>query len=102
MPGSTSSVHVRALPEDPRTIKAIVDPYVTQLNAYNNTVVGQTTAPIDTLQAFTQETNGANLQADASVWELAQHGITDVDFHLSGAMTNKLMATAPPRPTRSR
>jgi hypothetical protein len=44
------------------------------------------------MAAFTSETNGANLQADASIWELAQHGITDVDFHLSGAMTNKLMA----------
>ena len=77
--------------EDP-TIKAIVDPYVAQLNSYNSKVVGQTTVPIDTLQAFTQETNGANLQADASVWELAQKGITDVDFHISGAMTNKLMA----------
>ncbi|MEW6059163.1 MAG: 5'-nucleotidase C-terminal domain-containing protein [Actinomycetota bacterium] len=72
-------------------IKAIVDPYVTQLNAYNSKVVGQTTAPIDTLNAFTEETNGANLQADASVFELTQRGI-DVDFHLSGAMTNKLIA----------
>ncbi len=79
-------------PEDP-AIKAIIDPYVTQLNTYNNMVVGQTTVPIDTMQAFTQETNGANLQAEASVWELAKQGITDVDFHLSGAMTNKLMAT---------
>jgi 2',3'-cyclic-nucleotide 2'-phosphodiesterase (5'-nucleotidase family) len=79
-------------PEDPAT-KAIIDPYVSVLNTYNNTVVGQTTAPIDTMQAFTQETNGANLQADASVWELAQKGITDVDIHLSGAMTNKLMAS---------
>jgi 2',3'-cyclic-nucleotide 2'-phosphodiesterase (5'-nucleotidase family) len=79
--------------EDP-TIKAIVDPYVAQLNAYNGKVVGQTTAPIDTLQAFTSETNGANLQADASVYELAKNGITDVDFHLSGAMTNKLVASA--------
>jgi 2',3'-cyclic-nucleotide 2'-phosphodiesterase (5'-nucleotidase family) len=78
-------------PEDP-AVKAIIDPYVTKLNAYNNQVVGQTTVPIDTMQAFTQETNGANLQADASVWELAHKGITDVDFHLSGAMTNKLMA----------
>jgi 2',3'-cyclic-nucleotide 2'-phosphodiesterase (5'-nucleotidase family) len=77
--------------EDP-TIKAIVDPYVAVLNTYNNKDVGQTTTPIDTRQAFTQETNGANLQADASVWELAQHGIS-VDFHLSGAMTNKLMAS---------
>jgi 2',3'-cyclic-nucleotide 2'-phosphodiesterase (5'-nucleotidase family) len=78
--------------EDP-AIKAIVDPYVAVINTYNNTTVGQTTAPIDTIAAFTQETNGANLQADASVWELASKGFTDVDFHLSGAMTNKLMAT---------
>jgi 2',3'-cyclic-nucleotide 2'-phosphodiesterase (5'-nucleotidase family) len=81
-----------ATPEDAAT-KAIVDPYATQLAAYNNKVVGQTTEPIDTLKAFTEETNGANLQADASVWELANNGITDVDFHLSGAMTNKLMAS---------
>jgi len=78
-------------PEDP-AIKAIVDPYVAQLATYNNTVVGQTTAPIDTLNAFTEETNGANLQADAAVYELAKNGIADVDVHLSGAMTNKLIA----------
>ncbi len=78
-------------PEDPAT-KAIVDPYVAALNTYNTTVVGKTTAPIDTVKAFTEETNGANLQADASVWELASKGVTDVDVHLSGAMTNKLMA----------
>jgi 2',3'-cyclic-nucleotide 2'-phosphodiesterase (5'-nucleotidase family) len=79
-----------ATPEDAAT-KAIVDPYVTALNAYNDQVVGQTTAPIDTMAAFTQETNGANLQADASLWALKQKGI-EVDFHLSGAMTNKLIA----------
>jgi len=74
-------------------VKAIVDPYVTFLTAYNATDVGATTAPIDTMQAFTQETNGANLQADASVYELETlHGIP-VDFHLSGAMTNKLIAS---------
>ncbi len=76
--------------EDP-TIKAIVDPYVNLLNAYNNTVVGQTTVPIDALQAFTQETNGTNLQADSAVFELGTHGI-NVDFHLSGAMTNSKVA----------
>jgi 2',3'-cyclic-nucleotide 2'-phosphodiesterase (5'-nucleotidase family) len=80
-------------PEDPQ-IKAIVDPYVAQLANYNNTVVGQTTVPIDALQAFTQETNGANLQAEAAVAELAKHGITDVDFHLSGAMTNSKIASS--------
>jgi len=87
---------VMATAEDAE-IKAIVDPYVAQLATYNNKVLGQTTVPIDTLQAFTQETNGANLQADASVAELASHGIT-VDFHLSGAMTNKAVATAGPYP----
>jgi 2',3'-cyclic-nucleotide 2'-phosphodiesterase (5'-nucleotidase family) len=82
-------------PEDAAT-KAIVGPYVTALNSYTGKVIGQTTTPIDSLTAFTQETNGANLQADASVRELAQRGI-NVDFHLSGAVTNKRIAdTATP------
>ncbi len=78
-------------PEDP-AIKALVDPYVAQLSTYYDRVVGQTTAPIDTQKAFTEETNGANLQADAAVYELGKNGITDVDVHLSGAMTNSLVA----------
>ncbi len=78
-------------------IKAIVDPYVAQLAVYNNTVIGQTTVAIDALKAFTQETNGANMQADAAVYELAKNGI-NVDFHLSGAMTNKAIATTGPYP----
>ncbi|MBI5963341.1 MAG: 5'-nucleotidase C-terminal domain-containing protein [Chloroflexi bacterium] len=78
--------------EDP-AVKAIVDPYVALLNTYNATPIGSTTAPIDTMQAFTQETNGANLQADASVYELSVKHSIPVDFHLSGAMTNKLIAT---------
>ena len=57
--------------------------------------------PIDALQAFTQETNGANLQADASVYELAEATASPVDFHLSGAMTNKAVATPPRRHARS-
>lgn len=86
--------------EDPDT-KTLLQPYVDLLTAYNNTVIGTTITPIDTdPEGFTQETNGANLQADAAVWklnkELASKGIT-VDFHLSGAMTNKLIAnTATP------
>ncbi len=80
-------------PEDAE-IKAIVDPYVAALNTYNNQVIGATTVPIDALQAFTQETNAANLQADASVFELAKNGITDVDVHISGAMTNRKVADA--------
>ncbi|MFZ2098466.1 MAG: 5'-nucleotidase C-terminal domain-containing protein [Anaerolineales bacterium] len=76
--------------EDP-TIKAIIDPYNALLQDYNNTIIGQTTVPLDALDAFTQETNGANLQADSAVWELADQGI-DVDFYLSGAMTNQRIA----------
>lgn len=72
-------------------IKAIVDPYSALLADYNNKPIGQTTQPIDTLKAYTEETNGANLQADASVYELQQHGITP-DFHLSGAMSNRKVA----------
>jgi 5'-nucleotidase / UDP-sugar diphosphatase len=73
-------------PEDP-AVKAIVDPYVAALAAFTNKVIGQTTVPIDTTNAYIGETNAANLQADAAVYELAKNGITDVDFHLSGAMT---------------
>jgi 2',3'-cyclic-nucleotide 2'-phosphodiesterase (5'-nucleotidase family) len=80
------------------TIKAIVDPYNALFAAYNNKFVGYTTVPIDALQAFTQETNGANLQADAAVWELANKGIPPVDFHLSGAMTNRKVAGTGPYP----
>ncbi|PKN93176.1 MAG: hypothetical protein CVU44_12165 [Chloroflexi bacterium HGW-Chloroflexi-6] len=81
-----------SIAEDAAT-DGIVTPYTTQLATYNSTVVGQTTTPIDTLLAFTQETNGANLQADASVYELETVHSIPVDFHLSGAMTNKLMAS---------
>jgi 2',3'-cyclic-nucleotide 2'-phosphodiesterase/3'-nucleotidase len=78
------------------TIVDIVAPYQALITTYNNTVIGSTTVPIDTLEAFTQETNGANLQADASVWKLESEGIP-VDVHLSGAMTNRLIAeTATP------
>ncbi|MCU0477312.1 MAG: bifunctional metallophosphatase/5'-nucleotidase [Chloroflexi bacterium] len=79
-------------PED-AAVKAIVDPYVTALAAYNDKVIGKTTVPLDALKAFTEETNAANLQADASVFELNRNGITP-DVHLSGAMTNKKVADA--------
>ena len=75
------------------TVKSIVDPYQTIITAYNNTEIGQTTVPIDALKAFTEETNGANLQADASVAELRGNNIK-VDFHLSGAMTNSKIAAS--------
>ncbi|CAG0993076.1 partial 2',3'-cyclic-nucleotide 2'-phosphodiesterase / 3'-nucleotidase / 5'-nucleotidase, partial [Anaerolineales bacterium] len=83
-------------PEDTE-INDIVTPYTNLLASYNNMEIGETTAAIDALQAFTQETNAANLQADASVFELAKNGVT-VDFHLSGAMTNKAVATTGPYP----
>jgi 2',3'-cyclic-nucleotide 2'-phosphodiesterase / 3'-nucleotidase / 5'-nucleotidase len=83
--------------EDP-AIKAIVDPYVAAFTTYNTQVIGQTTIPLDALQAFTQETNAANLQADASVYELETKNGIDVDFHLSGAMTNRAVATSGPYP----
>jgi 2',3'-cyclic-nucleotide 2'-phosphodiesterase (5'-nucleotidase family) len=83
-------VAAAATPEDPGIV-SIVQPYQNLINTYNNTTIGSTTAPIDTNDAFTQETNGANLQADASVWKLESAGIP-VDFHLSGAMTNRKIA----------
>lgn len=89
--GRYVKVSTTAHPEDP-AVKALVQPYQDLINAYNDTVIGQTTTPIDTQTAFTEETNGANLQADASVWKLENEGI-DVDVHLSGAMTNRLIAT---------
>lgn len=78
-------------PEDP-DIQAIADPYVALLNDYNNTLIGETTTPIDALEAFTEETNAANLQADASVYELEELNGIPVDVHLSGAMTNRKIA----------
>lgn len=81
--------------EDP-TVKAIVQPYDTFFQTFKNHVLGQTTVPIDTNLAFTQETNGANLQVDASLWKLNQvlSPTVHVDFHLSGAMTNAKIASS--------
>jgi len=68
-------------------VDEIITPYTNMLAAYNNRGIGNTEAPIDTTNAYVGETNAANLQADAAIYELGSHGITDVDFHLSGAMT---------------
>jgi 2',3'-cyclic-nucleotide 2'-phosphodiesterase (5'-nucleotidase family) len=76
---------------DPEMV-AYLQPFVDQLNAYTGTVIGQTTAPIDALQAYTQETSGANLQADSAVWELYDKEGVEVDLHLSGAMSNRAVA----------
>jgi 5'-nucleotidase len=72
-------------------MEAFLSPYIAEIDAYNSTEIGQTEVPIDSLEAYTEETNGANLQADAAVWELADNGVT-VDIHLSGAMSNRLVA----------
>ncbi|PWB53566.1 MAG: hypothetical protein C3F13_09155 [Anaerolineales bacterium] len=72
--------------EDP-AIQAIAAPYVALLSEYNNTIIGTTTQPIDTTNAYIAETNAANLQADAAVHELEVLNSIPVDFHLSGAMT---------------
>jgi 2',3'-cyclic-nucleotide 2'-phosphodiesterase (5'-nucleotidase family) len=88
-------VSLSSTDEDAAT-KAILDPYQSLLSSYNATIIGQTEAPIDALTAFTQETNGANLQADASLAKLSQEGIA-VDLHLAGAVSNKQIAgTATP------
>jgi 2',3'-cyclic-nucleotide 2'-phosphodiesterase (5'-nucleotidase family) len=72
-------------------LQAYLDPYIAEINAYNATEIGETLVPIDALEAYTEETNGANLQADSAIFELAQADIT-ADIHLSGAMSNKLVA----------
>ncbi len=69
------------------SIKSMITPYDAFLTTYRTRTLGMTYAPLDTTGAFTSETNGANLQADASVWKLRGQGLT-IDFHLSGAMTN--------------
>jgi 2',3'-cyclic-nucleotide 2'-phosphodiesterase (5'-nucleotidase family) len=67
-------------------------PFIAEIDAYNDTVIGQTEVPIDAREAYTEETNGANLQADAAVWELNDKKGVLVDMHLSGAMANKNVA----------
>jgi 5'-nucleotidase/UDP-sugar diphosphatase len=70
---------------------AYLQPFEAELDAYTGTEIGQTTVPIDALDAYTQETNGANLQADSAVFELEQNDIP-IDIHLSGAMSNRFVA----------
>ena len=73
------------------TVTAYLEPFLTELDAYTSQEIGQTTVPLDALEAYTEETTGANLQADAAVWALEDNGI-EVDFHLSGAMSNRKVA----------
>jgi 5'-nucleotidase len=71
---------------------AYLAPYLAEIDAYNDTVIGQTEVPIDALEAYTEETNGANLQADSAIYELLTQEGVNVDAHLSGAMANRLVA----------
>ncbi len=73
-------------------LQTYLQPFSEQIAEYKATPIGQTSAPLDALKAFTEETSGANLQADASVWKLQQGGVA-VDFHLSGAMSNQIVAS---------
>ena len=74
------------------TLMGYLQPFLDEIRAYTATPIGKTLTPLDALNGFTEETNGANLQTDAAVWELERHGI-DVDFYLSGAMTNQKVAS---------
>ncbi len=75
------------------TMTAYLAPFLSDLAAYTGRQIGQTTTPIDAVNAYTEETSGANLQADAAVQALEANNI-DVDFHLSGAMSNRKVADA--------
>lgn len=71
-------------------LEALMEPYLTELNAYTGQVIGESLVDLDATTAFTEETACSNLQVDASKWALEQAGIP-VDFHLSGAMSNKFV-----------
>ena len=79
-------------------LSAYLAPYEAAIDAYNATIIGQTLVPIDGSAAYTEETNSANLQADAAVWEVFDKQGIAVDIHLSGAMTNAAVATSGPYP----
>jgi 5'-nucleotidase len=79
-------------------LEAYLAPYVAEIDAYNGTVIGQTLVEISGSAAYTEETNSANLQADAAVWELGDKAGMTVDLHLSGAMTNATVASDGPYP----
>ena len=80
--------------EDPE-MAAYLAPYIAEIDEYNATEIGETLVPIDGAEAYTEETNSANLQADSAIFELAENGVTS-DIHLSGAMSNRVIATDAP------
>jgi 2',3'-cyclic-nucleotide 2'-phosphodiesterase (5'-nucleotidase family) len=84
-------MHAKEATPDP-TMTAFLASYIAEIDTYNDTVIGSTEVPIDALTAYTGETNGANLQADAAVWELDDKSGVPVDMHLSGAMSNRIVA----------
>ncbi|HSJ55372.1 MAG TPA: 5'-nucleotidase C-terminal domain-containing protein [Anaerolineae bacterium] len=88
-----TAVTPETTPADPAVV-AIVQPYADLLADYNATELGETTVPISATTAYIEETNGANLQADAALWELEVHNGIAVDFHLSGAMSNRQVAAS--------
>ena len=69
-------------------LEAYLGPFITEIDEYNATEIGTSLVAIDGSNAYTEETNSANLQADSAVWEIADKGGPTVDVHLSGAMTN--------------
>ena len=78
-------------PED-AAIKAIVDPYAALLTTYNNTVIGKTDRAdrhAAGLHPGDQRRQPAGRRLGLRSWK--KSGVP-VDFHLSGAMTNKKIA----------
>jgi 5'-nucleotidase len=69
-------------------MEAYLAPYVAEIDAYNDTVIGESLVDIDGSEAYTEETNSANLQADSAVFELTNAGHAP-DIHLSGAMSDR-------------
>ena len=81
-------------------MEAYLAPYVSEIDAYNATVIGETSVPITGGDAtYIEESNSANLQADAAVWELNDKAGVAIDVHLSGAMTDASVATDGPYPS---
>ena len=64
-------------------------PYIAEIEEYNATVIGESLVDIDGSEAYTEETNSANLQADSAIYELTTNGGLTPDVHLSGAMSNR-------------
>jgi 5'-nucleotidase len=79
-------------------LEAYLAPFIAEIDAYNATVIGETLVPIDGTNAYTEETNSANLQADSAIWELSDKEGVAVDLHLSGAMTDAAVAMSGPYP----